>query len=279
MVIPMYHALAVTLFFLGLLLGASPPNAVVIPSGSFQQGSERAPDEQPTRTVKLSAFSIDRHEVSVAEFQAFCTLAYSERRFWSKAGWQSGFSRVWGQGDEGADARVPPDCAHGPSRAGRGDAHPVVAVSWYEAEAYCSWRGGALPTEAQWERAACGGQPGPYPWGADADRQAQWTTRIHPTQTMTVATALVTEDPNPSHTGIKHAAGNVWEWTADWYHREAYAVGPAQDPTGPPTGRWKTLRGGSFANLPSYASCTHREPAAPVQRRLTAGFRCAYPAP
>ncbi len=243
-------------------MAATPVDVVDIPAGRFERGSTRAPDEQPVRTVTLAAFSIDRHEVSVGQFQAFCTAGYRQRQHWSEAGW--------------ATAQSAPDCQAGAWRAGRTDQHPVVGVTWYEAEAFCRWRGGQLPTEAQWERAACGGQPGPYPWGADQDRSAVWTTMIHPTQTMTVATVPVEEDPNPSLSGMKHAAGNVWEWTADWYRRDAYASGTQQDPVGPDSGSWKTIRGGSFANLPSYASCTHREPQGPAHPRLTLGFRCAY---
>jgi formylglycine-generating enzyme required for sulfatase activity len=271
-----YNALAMSFLFLSLLLGAAPIGVVQIPASTLHQGSTRAPDEQPVRDVRLSAFSIDRTEVSVADFKSFCAQAYLEQRHWSERGWALGAPQQPAGLPGGSAIRTRPDC-DGAFAAGRDGRHPVVGVSWYEADAYCRWRGGALPSEAQWERAACGGQPGPYPWGAEVDRQAQWTTMIHPTQTMTVATVPVTEDANPSVSGLKHAAGNVWEWTADWYHREAYAQGSTQDPIGPVSGTWKTLRGGSFANLPSYATCTHREPAHPEQRRLTAGFRCAYP--
>lgn len=259
----LYHALAVTLFFLTMLLGAAGPATVPIAAGSFLRGSDRAPDEQPVREISLGAFRIDRHEVSVGEYASFLKTGHSERKYWTEQGWRLRQSDV--------DPQL--------HRAGRDDSHPVVAVTWYEADAFCRWRGGSLPTEAQWERAACGGAPGPYPWGAQRDVSARWATFVHPTQTMTVATAPVSEDPNPSVSGLRHAAGNVWEWTSDWYLRNAHGTGLPTDPKGPAAGTWKTMRGGSFANLPSFATCTHREPAAPDVRRLTAGFRCAYSMP
>ena len=83
--------------------------------------------------------------------------------------------------------------------------------------------------------------------------------------------------------GLKHTVGNVWEWTADWYHSQTYSIeaqkgSQIKDPAGPDDGTWKTLRGGSFMNLPSYCSCTHREPAKTDRVAYTVGFRCAYPA-
>ena len=94
--------------------------------------------------------------------------------------------------------------------------------------------------------------------------------------------AVTDQDPTlSSPLGLLHTAGNVWEWTADHYHREGYAPPgvAATDPTGPNQGTWRVLRGGSFMNLPSYCTCTHREPATPDRVAFTTGFRCAYPAP
>lgn len=226
------------------------------------------PDETPQRTISLSAYVIDRYEVTVAEFQAFMSGPASEQTHWSTAGW------AWYQANpQGAGAEL--------RSAGRTPGHPVVGVTWYEADAYCRWRGGALPTEAQWERAACGeGDPsGPrFAWGEGEDVDAVWYSGGkygHITGVLTDP-ARSAEASLLSPFGLAHATGNVWEWTADWYHRASYGEGPDADPTGPSEGTWKTMRGGSFMNLPSYSTCTHREPARPDRVALTVGFRCAY---
>ncbi len=230
------------------VLGAAPLDTVGIPSGSFSRGSARAPDEQPIQSVQLSAFRIDRSEVSISAFEAFIQAT---------------------NGDTSRRAL---------RQSGRSDNHPVVAVTWSEADAYCRWRGGGLPTEAQWERAACGDNGGPYPWGTRGRRSAQWSERSDPNAVLKVETLPVDSDPNAPAGGANHFAGNVWEWTADWYHRSTYVEEVRPDPAGPGTGQWRVIRGGSFANLPSYCTCSHREPAQPEQVRLTTGFRCAYPA-
>ncbi len=239
----------------------------MVPEGSFRQGGGRSPDERPVRDVALSAYRIDTTEVTVAEFEAFVAAGgYRDGRWWAPA------AEEWrAEHPDGAGAAL--------RASGRPGVHPVVAVTWYEADAYCRWKGGALPTEAQWERAACGDGGRRYPWGDGEDFGAVWFKEGKFGQVTSVATQpSAVQDPSlRGPYGLLHAAGNVWEWTADTYAADAYAELPPRDPRNAADGPWKTLRGGSYMNLPSYCSCTHREPAAPDDVRLTAGFRCAYP--
>ncbi len=238
---------------------------VEIPAGSFQQGDASAPDARWLRTVELSAYAIDRAEVSVSDFERFVAQGWSGDQHWSAQGlaWRA-------EHPEGAGAEL--------RRSGRGSDHPVVAVSWFEAEAYCAWAGGRLPTEAEWERASCAGDGARFPWGDDEPEGPVWFTggKRHAVQGVDTQSAERQDAAFASPAGLIHAAGNVWEWTADGYHAQAYDTGPARDPRHPHDTPWRVLRGGSYMNLPSYCSCRHREPARPEQQRLTAGFRCAY---
>jgi formylglycine-generating enzyme len=249
----------------GILEGTQ-PGIVQIPGARTTRGSGRVPDE-PRKPVELTAFGIDRTEVSIAQFEVFAAEGYTDPQWWTEEGW------LWSlrdPGGAGAELR----------RADRSEAHPVVAVTWYEADAYCRWRGGALPTEAQWEYAACGEDTeGRYPWGDSEDVATVWFTQGKHGHVRSVGTEEA-DSPGSSNGapwGLSHASGNVWEWTSSWYHRDAYLDDADVDPTGPADGTWKTLRGGSFMNLPSYCTCTHREPARPDRASFTTGFRCAYP--
>ncbi len=240
---------------------------VEVPASSFRMGSDRAPDETPAHEVSLLGFGIDTTEVSIGEYEAFVAAgAYATPAWWSEAG------RLWLEehpGGQGPALRA----------SGRTPDHPVVAVTWYEADAYCRWKGGALPTEAQWEQAACGGRGTRYAWGDDETRLAAWFTEGKTGQLTGVHTRAVAEEDAGTRApnGLMHTAGNVWEWTADAYHSRFYEDSPQADPRNTAETPWRTLRGGAFDNLPSYCTCTHREPALPAQPRLTAGFRCAYP--
>ncbi len=236
-----------------------------IPAGSFEQGGSGSPDTQPQRQVTLSAYQIDTSEISIAAFERFVAQGWQDDAWWSPAGlaWRSEHPS-----DAGAELRS----------SGREPDHPVVAVTWYEAHAYCRWAGGRLPTEAEWERAACGPQGARFPWGEDEPAGPAWFAAgkyaaVEGVETQPVG-VQATELISPA--GLLHAAGNVWEWTADSYRADAYQGGAAQDPVELEGSPWKVLRGGSYMNLPSYCSCKHREPARPDQVRLTAGFRCAY---
>ena len=145
--------------------------------------------------------------------------------------------------------------------------HPVVNVTWDEAQAYCEWVGGRLPTEDEWEYAARGGLDGRlFPWGDDFQGQAN-ALRTVPTETWAY-TAPVGSFP-PNGFGLHDMAGNVWEWTAS-PHR------PTHD-TDPPTDGYerRTIKGGSFNNAPMQLRVSDR---AALSRRgrhnLYVGFRC-----
>ncbi len=198
-------------------------------------------------TDSVASYRIDRTEVSVSDFEEFFADAgYSTRAFWSDDGW------TWAQRHPlgaGAEARA----------SGREGDHPVVAVTFFEAQAYCRFKGGDLPTAAQWEGAVCGGKK-PYPWGTGTDRKVSWFAEGKYGRITGVSTWPVDSgEENASLHGLLHGAGNVWEWTQER------------------VGGWVGLRGGSFSNLPSYCTCNHTELALPDEARLTAGFRCAWP--
>lgn len=244
---------------------ATPSQVITIPNGEFIRGSGMSPDS-PKQTVMLSSYQISPTEVSIALFEEFVKTGWSDDANWTTEGlaWRS----------------THPNGANAENRAaGRPLNHPVVAVTWFEADAYCRWSGGHLPTEAQWERAACS-EDGRFAWGDSEDVEAAWYSGGKYGHLQSVLTKAVDEAPATQRTplGLYHTTGNVWEWTADWYHKDSYAA-TANNPEGPKMGSWKTLRGGSFMNLPSYCSCTHREPASPDRVAFTVGFRCAYSTP
>jgi serine/threonine-protein kinase len=152
--------------------------------------------------------------------------------------------------------------------------YPVTNVSWFDAAAYCEWIGARLPTEAEWEYAARGPQGNLYPWGNEKGDVRQNSGNV------LAGTAPVGSFPEASSPfGLQDMAGNVWEWTADWYDPEYYADSPPENPTGPVNGMEKVVRGGGFQLLDflglDEARSTHRLPLDPTVPREDVGFRCA----
>jgi len=253
--------------------------------------------EGPVKEVEVSAFSIGAYAVSNADFSTFVErtghVTDAERFGWSFvfAGLlpddfpptQGVVHAPWWRKVEGADWRHP----EGPRSSidGRLD-HPVVHVSWHDANAYCAWTGTRLPTEAEWEFAARGGlERRVFPWGDELEpagehRMNVWqgTFPTHNTAADGFAgTAPVRAFP-PNAYGLHNATGNVWEWTADRFHPAFRPHDRRKDPTGPPDGLSRVQKGGSYLCHHSYCRryrVAARQGSTPDSSSGNVGFRCA----
>ncbi len=203
-----------------------------VPGGSFMMGSASSEaDERPIHSVTLDAYWIDRTEVTNRHFAAFVADT-GHQTLAERQGSGHGFTTNGWEPIDGASWRWPQGPGDGLEAQ---DDHPVMQVSWDDAGAYCAWAGGRLPTEAEWEYAARGPDAHTFPWGDGFD-----ATRLNYCDRNCflewadgqgddgfVLTAPVGSFPGgASWVGAVDMAGNVWEWTADWYDPEYYDVAP-----------------------------------------------------
>ena len=218
-----------------------------VPAGEFEMGStEGRSDEQPVHTVVLDGFWIDRTEVTNDQYRR-CV----------EAGVCEPLAR---NGSRTRDSYYD-DSAY--------DDYPVIYVSWRQATDYCAWAGGRLPTEAEWEYAARGSDGRTYPWGSDAPDcdKANYSGCVGDT------TAVGSCPAGISWCGALDMAGNVWEWVADWYGN--YPSGRQVNPTGPSSGEYRVLRGGSWLLVPGFVRGANRRRIHPDDSNAHSGFRCA----
>ncbi len=240
---------------------AAPPQTQMLPvaAGSFVMGCNAGgrcdTDEAPAHTVWLSAFEIDRTEVTVAEYTA-CV----ESGACNATGLTSSERCNWGR-----TARR---------------RHPINCVSWQQASAYCIFAGKRLPTEAQWEKAARGEDQRSYPWGEETATCKlailnDGASGCGHDSTWPVGSKLQPDLTATGPYGTVDMAGNVWEWVADWFAPDSYHHHAPREPTGAKTGSFRVIRGGGwlFGN-PSTVRAANRDRMPPEEREPFVGFRC-----
>jgi len=279
------------------ILGKDGVEMVLVPAGEFVMGSapediasllRRHPkanaaivkDESPKHRVFLDAFYIDKYEVTNAHFQQFVqATGYHTQAEREGGGKIRTGAKTWAQVPD-ATWRAPQ--GKGSSIAGL-ETHPVVQVSWHDAKAYCAWTGKRLPTEAEWEKAARGPDGRLYPWGNELDgRRANFCDRNCPFEWKDAlvddgyrSTAPVgSYEAGKSPYGAYDMAGNVWEWTADWYAAQYYGRSPARNPQGPTAGTQVVLRGGSWLYTAPDFRTTERAGVPPGRSNENIGLRC-----
>ncbi len=225
--------------------GSCPTGMALIPAGTFTMGDAdmASLNAQPPHRVTVSAFCMDLTEVTVAAYGS-CTASGCTAP-------GTAINCNWGI-------------------AGRGN-HPVNCVDWNQARAYCRSLGGDLPTEAQWEYGARGTDGRIHPWGnAAPTTQLCWSGAGMRSSTCPVQSFPAGNSPF----GLSDMAGNLFEWTADWY--SIYGAATATDPVGPTSGAARVDRGGGWdATSPAHVRSPSRWGDTPTDRYPVRGFRCA----
>jgi sulfatase modifying factor 1 len=304
---------------LNVSINSPPPlmNEVWIPGGEFTMGDEEFADARPLHTIYVDGFWMDETEVTNEQFAEFVKQTgyqtIAERTPRPEDFPDAPLDRLVAGAGVFNPAKCPPgevcrDCAswweyraganwrhpEGPDSDVRDrEKHPVVHIAWEDALAYARWAGKRLPTEAEWERAARGGvERRRYYWGDELLPDGKWMANIwqgpFPVENSAedgyTATAPVKSFP-PNAFGLYEMSGNVWEWCADWYRPDYYAVSPKRNPQGPessldPDGRnepKRVQRGGSFLCSDNYCvryRAGARGQGAPDTGLSHTGFRC-----
>jgi formylglycine-generating enzyme len=239
---------------------------VLVPAGEFIMGSDKKLDrnaykaEMPQRRVYLDAFEIGKYEVTALEYLKF-VLATGRL---PQLDWRY----------DGGNFQEP--MAH----------HPIMHVSWHDADAYCRWAGKRLPTEAEWEKAARGDDGRIFPWGnqmggltrANYGRSGlSGPVRDRPERLLLYPPIISVDkyDNAASPYGVHQMAGNVAEWVADWYEKDYYATAPERNPKGPEVGTTRAFRGGGWIDSTPTVRAAQRNGADPNTKMNWLGFRCA----
>ena len=232
------------------IIGKDGAPMVLIPVGEFTMGSDKGDDdEEPVHKVFIDGFYLDKFEVTNGRFAKFVEAIQSEP--------------PWGFADKETPVL-------------RQD-QPVRWVNWMEAMGYCLWAGKRLPTEAEWEKAARGSDGRAYPWGNDPPTPAHAVFGLK--EGSDTVSPIGNRDKGKSPFGVHDLAGNLYEWTTDWYDEQFYSKNPAINPRGPAEGTAKVQRGGSYVNGAYRLRSSFRTKGDPTEHDPNVGFRCAQDVP
>ncbi|PID89779.1 MAG: hypothetical protein CSA05_00540 [Bacteroidia bacterium] len=241
-----YILLSCLAFAIGINLHSQPfePKMVFVKGGEFIMGNNDGDDdEKPAHQVFLNDYYIGQYEVTMGEFENFCSATGREpvrKESWSRAN------------------------------------HPAIYVTWDMAVEYCKWlsketgKKYRLPTEAEWEYAARGGEKSQgykYSGNNDIDEVAWYQGSIPEDGTQPVGSL------KPNELGIYDMSGNVWEWCSDIYQKDYYTKSDKKNPKGAKRGNWRIVRGGSWAGKARQARVTYRQSNLPVNSGFNDGFR------
>jgi formylglycine-generating enzyme required for sulfatase activity len=216
------------------------PEVILVEGGTFSMGSNVESDETP-HSVILNSYSLGKYPVTVGQYKQFCNATNTAMPRAPGWGWQ--------------------------------DKHPIVNVNYNDALSYCHWLGENyggewhLPTEAQWEFAARGGNKSKnYKYsGSDDLDESCWYKDNAEGKTQTVGSKKSNE------LGFYDMSGNIWEWCLDWYG--PYEATSETNPNGPKSGSNRVLRGGSWFNSAPYCRLGYRNFTEASRRDFYVGFR------
>ena len=274
--------------------GESCCESVVIPGGTFPMGSpdgEGFDDERPEHTVTVSSYALDKYEVTVGRFRTFVeswdyqapTPGAGAHPLISGSGWRSAWNEQLPASQAELEENI--DC-NGPwsTWSGWPDTSPINCVNWYEAFAFCAWDGGRLPTEAEWEYAAAGGDENRlYPWGGAsptpslASYSCAYGGSPGDCQTANDLPAVGSIPAGAGRWGHQDLAGSLWEWTFDAF--DIYSGDPCNDCANAQDVAVRVGRGGGFFSGVSVLRAASRFGGTAGFRSGDYGLRCARSAP
>ena len=252
----------------GIASFAQTSPVVDIPAGWFLMGTNREDGDRhsfkknydntefPQRRIWLNAFQIDQYEVSLGEFLEF--LQENARRVSPELR-----GLIWHL----ISVHFIPNQALAP--------WPALYVTWEEAQAFCLSRGKRLPSEAEWEKSARGTTGKTFPWGQEEPSPENAVFGAYHVHEIPLVANVDSFPEGQSEWGIFHLSGNIAEWTNSWLGSDYYPIMSARNPQGPKSGRYKSVRGGSWKSNPVMLRTATRGGALPEERSANIGFRCA----